>query len=167
MIESTKMTMLVDGSLVLVIHALKVVRIMVVWTAIYIAEKILMDAFVSRSLLRDREPPDLRGMVFLVLAADGFAVALTLFFLTGLGYVYRRRADTFVIDGMFLRAYTLDYVMTSITFGLLGFMLAHIVQRSPGLRYNEDGMRGIRAMATIMLTVGSVILSLPMYRFIV
>ena len=152
-----------DARAVLLLHALKLGRVGAMWLALFAAEKVYLDAYVQRTLVQQRPPPSLYG---LVLTAVGLEAALALCAGLSLAFVarvYRRLSPALVLDGQLLGLAAKDYAWTTAAFAAVALLVARVVQGSRALRYRDDGMRGIRALSVMLLPVAAVILSLPMY----
>lgn len=153
-----------DFAAAAVINAVKVVRVMVFWIALFMADKIFQDMFVRRVLVEDGEPPDLRYLVPVALGID-FAVCAVIF--TALVLVrraYKKPGNTFVVDGALLRALAFDYGVSTAALLAAGVLLGDAVQNRRLLRYRDMGLRGIRAFCDLFLPIGAVLIAIPFYR---
>jgi hypothetical protein len=165
-----------DGLLLGVVYVVKVLRVLVLWVALYVVDKAYQDAYVQRVLVGadppqdpqarpkgTQAPPNLAWAVPLALLGEGAFCLLLLVVLSLLKARYKHPANTYVIDGDMLALLVADYAATTSALLVLGPLLAVVVQSRRLFRYRDDGLRGIRAYCGLMLVVSALVLALPLY----
>jgi hypothetical protein len=152
-----------DAPTVFALHGIKLVRVAAVWLALFVAERVYLDLYVQRTLVRGGAPPPLYGLVLLAVGLEALAALAGGLLLAFAATVYRRLSPALVLDGQLLRLALKDYAWTTAAFLAAALLLARVVQGSRALRYRDDGMRAIRAFSVMLLPVAAVLLSLPMY----
>ena len=152
-----------DLAAAFVINTLKVARIMVLWIALYLMDKVFQDAFVQQTLVNDKDPPDLRWLVPCALLIDTVAIGAMCVVLLLLRAMFQEGGRTFVIDKALVRLVAFDFACSSALILALGVALAHVAQDATLLRYRDVGLRGIRAFSELVLMLAMVVIPIPFY----
>ena len=105
----------------------------------------------------------MRWFVPAALAVDFVGMALVGAIVSLVKAVYKRPHNTFFLDSALMGVVAMDYVITTVALLSIGVALGRTAQRSP-LRYKDDGLRGIRALGTMMLSVSFVVIAIPFYK---
>ncbi len=153
-----------DFATAFVISIVKVARVMVIWIALYLMDKVFQDAFVQRVLADDGEPPDMRWLVPCALLLDAAAIGSILVILSLLYAMFKRPDNTFVIDSHLMAALVKDYAISTAVILAVGVAVAHVAQSRRLLRYEDVGIRGIRAYSELVLMLTMVVIPIPFYR---
>jgi hypothetical protein len=146
------------------ICVVKIVRAMVFWVALYVAEKVFQDTYVQQVLAQDQDPPDLTWMVPYALSIDLLVMSLVCVITVLLKEMYKFNNNTFVLDGALIRCMALDYLTSTGIILCLGVLLSRMAQTKQLFRYRDDGLRGIRAVCDMMLPISFVVIAFPHYR---
>lgn len=163
----------VDLQAALVLYGLKVVRVMVLWIALFVVEKTYQDSYVQAVLVEDgsggggggaNKPPDLSMVVVYAVAVEGSVMLLVLLVLALLKAKFKTPGNTFVIDDRLLVAAGVDYVLSTGAVVAIGAALGAAAQNGRLFRYRHDGLRAIRALCNLLLYVSAVVLVVPFYR---
>ena len=154
-----------DVPLVFALYAVKLWRAMVLWICLYVVEKVYQDEFVHKVLAGDGDarPPSLSLVIAYAVGAEAVAMLLLVAVLALLMAKYKTRDSTFVIDNRFMVLLFVDYALTTSTMVTLGVAVAKQVQDGRLFRYRDDGLRGIRALCTLLLQLSAVVLALPVF----
>lgn len=150
-----------DGIVIACVYAVKFVRFLVLWIALYVTEKVFQDLYVSVVLIQRQAPPDLRPLMIYAMLAD------LVFFVFIILVIQLLRAQNpgknYGIDQNLVSLLIVDYVASSLVLGVVGIGVASVVQDKTILRYTDDGLRSIRALGTLLLYAALVTISLPYY----
>lgn len=150
-----------DGIVTACVYTIKLVRFLVLWIALFVTEKVFQDDYVSRVLIRDGAPPDLRPLVVYALLVD---FVFFTFIMLVIQLLRAQNPDrNYAIDGNLVSVLMVDYVASSVVFGVVGWSIAAVVQDRKILRYRDDGLRSIRALGTLLLYGALVTLAVPYY----
>jgi hypothetical protein len=149
----------------LVVYMLKAVRVFLLWAALVFAKSIFMPFYTQAVYVRNEKPPHPAYFVLAFLLTD---VALNLgvyALLRMLHYVFRSPDNNFPIDDTTMRAFMIDYGISTTLIVVLSLTIAAVIRRKKYFRYRFEGDRGIRAMSTMIWGLSSVILIIPYFRF--
>lgn len=150
-----------DSILAVCVYAVKLVRFMVLWVALFVTEKVYQDSYVSSVLIRDKPPPDLRPLVMYALIVDFVVFGFILMLITLLRA--QNPSKTYVLDGYLVNALCIDYIASTLVIALIGTGLAIVVQDQAILRYRDDGLRSIRALGTLLLYCSMLTIDIPYF----
>lgn len=150
----------VDGTTVAVSTVFKLVRIMILWIALYFVDRAYQAAFLNRVMIEDRPPPPLWSVMAAALAIEAAFALMVIGGLALLRARFKRPDNTFVLDGPVISALLADYLASTVVLLALGTALGAVAQSRRHLRYKEDGMRGIRALCAALLLVSVVVIAL-------
>jgi len=165
--------MLLDPATNVVVSTIKLVRILTLWISIYFAEKIFQDKFIQRvyygpsSSTTEKKPPDIRYFMCVAILIDTIVYGLFIMVVLSISqYVIlsSERGAVFTIDKTIILGVVGDYVTSSVILILLGVFLSTTIQNQKHLRYNDLGVRGIRAYSELVLLVSIIVTLIPYYR---
>ena len=154
-----------DSQALLATYAVKAVRFLSLWIALYVVEKVYQDRFVRQVLAEEGEPPSLGRMVPTALAIEAVFMLLVWLALWLMFKVFKTSKNTFILDWSWLRMQYRDYIWTTGAILLLGTAIGRVMEDRRVFRYKDDGLRAIRAHALLMLAVSGAILLVPMFMF--
>lgn len=154
-----------DSNATVCVYAVKLVRFMVLWVALFVTEKVYQDAYVSTALIRNTTPPDLRPLIIYALLVD-FVFFTFVMLLIALLRAQNPPGQGYAIDENLVSILIVDYVASIIVLATIGAGVATVVQDRTILRYNDDGLRSIRALGTLLLYGALVTLALPYYMLL-
>jgi type IV secretory pathway VirB6-like protein len=155
---------MIDFATTFVVSVVKVARVMVLWIALYMMDKVYQDAFVQRVLADNEEPPDLRWLVPCALLIDVIAMGAMLAITMLVCAMFKKPSNTFVIDAHVIACMCKDYAYSTAVILAVGVAVAHVAQSRKLLRYQDLGMRGIRAYSELVLMLAMVVVPIPFYR---
>lgn len=157
---------MIDGLVTGCVYLVKLLRFMVLWIALFVVEKVFQDAYVSRVLVRDDAPPDLRPLVIYALLVDFVFFTLVMAIIFLLRSQNEERGSGYAIDGNLVFVLLVDYVASVLVIGGIGWSVASVVQDRRSLRYQDDGLRSIRALGTLLLYGSMILVLLPYYMLL-
>lgn len=149
-----------DTRLFVLILLFKAYRMMCIWLVTFILEKLYLHAYLDRVFLKELPPPQLDGFVAAALAME---FVTTCAFIAILFMIKSQYTSPFVIDGPLIFTLCKDYFISSLTILVIGSLLARSIHNDRLFRYKHDGMRGIRAHATMTLKLSFVVIAIPFF----
>lgn len=158
---------MVDALVPVSVYAVKVFRVMVMWLAVYVMEKVYLQRYMSRVYLSDDarpRPPSLVAFGLWCVLLEAVAFGYLWYTLYAMYALYKSDDNGFVIDWQLLRALLLDYAYTTALFAVSAVVVALVVQNCRLFRYRHDGARGVRALSVSTLIVFAVLQLAPFYR---
>lgn len=159
--------MLIDTHVHGVLYVFKFQRVMAVWIALYLVDKVYQERYVTRVFVREEAAPSLVPLMLTALLVEGVITGIALAVAVALFVIHKRKDNTFIFDAHMLTALAVDYLASSLLLGGLGALLGAAVQDGRLFRYKrDDGLRGIRALCTLLLYVSAVVLSIPYYHLV-
>lgn len=156
-----------DGYTTTISIFVRAVRIMLLWTILYFVDRAFQAMYIEEVMTKDGNEdvsvmdlkPRLWSMIIVTLAVE--AVLLLALFLVFLAIKkrFKRPGNTFVIDDALIRGLVRQYLSTIALVAPLGILLGYAMQSCKELRYRDDGLRGIRALAVMLLVVSGIIVA--------
>lgn len=134
------------------------------WIVIYIVEKVYLERYLERVYVEDSSPPNLWPFILTCIAVESIAFFSVLAVFVMLMYKYGSSGLPFVIDGTLIQGIVMDYVATTWIVAMAAMLIANTMQNCQLLRYSHDGLRGIRAFATIVFYIFIIVLTIPLYQ---
>jgi hypothetical protein len=150
----------------LTIYGFKGFRALTFRVAIDVAEKYWSSRFVTRVYVGNKSPPDLFGLATAAVALENavFWVALTLTYVVATDVGRRKYGDAFFFDvPNVVLPLVFDYACCTAVILAISYVVSRTMQNPRVLRYEDDGMRAIRAYATFVWWTALATLSLPFY----
>jgi hypothetical protein len=137
------------GSLVIGLCCVKVMRIILCYIALFIAQNYTSQVYMDKVLVNNENPPRLSNLVFLTAIIE--AVMMVIF----IGLLYITDSQFKVgLGGSFFTEYVLpDYFLGTFFIVLYGLVVASKMYSKKYFLYKEDGMRAIRALTDILFSI--------------
>lgn len=146
-----------------VIYLIKSVRFLAYWIIWFIVDKVLQDAYVQNVYIQYLPAPNIKYVGIVAVAAES-VVFLALFVCTiCLKFRYDTEDNAFIVTNRFVQQLFVDFVMTAVLISMVSYAVARVTMDEQLLRYDIDGLRGIRATTTIIMVLTGVILACPFY----
>lgn len=152
-----------DAFLNVLCYIIKLYRLSVLWIVMYVVEKVYQGQHIMRVYVEDKKPKPLSSYIVLCMFLESVAFFLLFFALFMVMLRYKHPKNTFVIDRVLLTALLVDYVLTTLFIVGVGTVVCSVAQDRQLFRYQHDGLRGIRACASVLFVVSIVALLLPFY----
>lgn len=160
-----------DPKVVVALYALKAVRFMTLWVALFCVDKLWRDAVVHSVVdsstfdaAATPRPPTMTWMMAAALGLELVVLLVLVFVLAGVNAILGGAGARWTLDACFLRLLAVDYMVTSAVLLVVGVLVARVAEDPKLFRYGDDGMRGVRATTTLLWLVTGPILALPAYR---
>jgi hypothetical protein len=155
-----------DASTYAVVYIVKLARAMMLWIALFFAEKVYQDTYVTAVYLNSDPPPSLLPIVPMTIAIELVGLSLIFLSLVLLMKWFKSPSNTFIVDQRMLRLLFVDYVISLMMLLGVGMTFAYVVQSGAMLRYHEDGLRGIRALCGLLLPLFGVVIGIPFFALV-
>lgn len=150
----------------LIMYVLKGLRVLLVWAALTFASGIFTPLYTDAVYKLNKAPPSPLWFVLIFVAIDmGLNLAM-LVVLLALKYMFDAPGSGFPVNGHLLKAYAIDYAVSTAMLTALSLVIASVIARKKYFRYRFEGDRGIRAMRDMLLLVATAILFVPYFRFV-
>jgi hypothetical protein len=142
------------NSLILLMIA-KVLRIIFTYVSLMIAKNYTTQIYMDKVLVKNENPPLLSNMVYLYLAIEMIMMAVFLALMFGVMYIFEIRSDA-------INSYILpDYFIATIVNVIIGRIVASQMYKKKYFLYKDDGLRAIRALSELLLSLAIVQASVP------
>lgn len=155
-----------DVQVVALLYVIKLLRSMTLWISLFVVEKVFQDAYMQAVYVNNTKPPDLTSIMVYAIMLDAVFVFLILTVVVLLRSRFETPNSGFIIDGRFMAIALFDYFATTSLLVALGSLLGNAVQNKRLFRYSHDGMRGIRALCTMLLYMSFIVMALPFFVFV-
>jgi hypothetical protein len=162
-----------DAAATFVSVFLRIVRIMLLWVILYFVDRAYQAVYIENVFSKPVDAtadvpaaalrPALWTMMPAVLLIE--LVLLTLVFLILLALKKRfhtPKNDTFILDDALMARLLREYLVSTVVMLPIGMLVGHAMQSCKELRYRDDGLRGIRALAVLLLLVAVVVVLAPL-----
>ena len=151
------------------LYFIKFARIMVIWVALYVIDKVWQDKYVQ-SLVKNEErgdesekPPSLWPIIIIALGAEAVFMMVVLLCLVLAGTLYGGPSSAYFLDASLFRMIGIDYALSTAVLIGVGLAVSSVAQNGRMFRFRDDGMRGIRATCSLLLTIAAIVISLPWF----
>jgi hypothetical protein len=149
-----------------IIYALKAFRVLLIWAALAIARGIFQPMYKDAVYVLNKAPPSAMYFALIFIAFD-VALQLGVFVvLLALRYMFAGPDTAFPVTTHLLKAYLLDYVISTVLILALSLVVASVVSRKKYFRYRFEGDRGIRAMSDMLQLLSAAVLFVPYFRLL-
>lgn len=140
----------------------KLIHVILLWFAFYVAEKAALDAFITKVYVEKREkPPRMEWIPTGVFVADFAAVLLLV---VCAYFIIARSISAPLIGGQRLvMLLGLDLMASWFLAFMVSLVAANVAQRQSCMRYKDDGLRGIRAYCYVALCLSVVMCVIPYF----
>lgn len=142
-----------SSSNVLVLQALKVVRLFMQIGAAFVSQKVFNESYMRKVFAEGRDPPPLTSMLFLMLSIDATAHLMVVLVLVLTNFVFKTDTNTFLIDELFLADVLTEFAVSSLVLILLGVMLADTMRRKRYFQYPDQGQVVSKAYRSALIYI--------------
>lgn len=163
----SNLTEIVLSPAFIIVYVMKVVRLLSAWYALRVAGKYFQKMYDSQVYKYENDPPSLWNFIGIFILVDVIINALLLGTIFGINiFLSDSNGDT-LIDGIVLKAITLDYVMVMTMVIIISGIIGYVIKNKKYFRYKYEGDRGIRAMQKMIMNVYFVIVLVPFFRLVI
>lgn len=156
--------MFVDYHLLFLAYFVKLFRVSVLWFIMYLVEKVYLDQYLNRVYVEDSKPPGLMTYIIICMSIENVVFLLLLLALFLMMMKFKGPTNSFFIDNSVMMLLLVDYLISTLLIVAIGAAIAGVVQDRNLFRFSDDGMRGIRAHAAILVPVSILVLVFPYYH---
>jgi hypothetical protein len=145
-------------------YALKVIAYGLLVGAIFLTEKIFSSMYMQRVYANNGEPPNLMVMVA-IFASINVAFSLFLGAILWLTSLIADRAGwrDFFINNRLVMQFISDYAISTIILFILLSIIATYMQQKVYFRYKTEGLRAIRALGDMTMSIAPVVMAVPYF----
>jgi len=161
-----------DTTTLMISIFVRVMRVMLLWIilffvdrayqAIYVEDVLSKPIDVTAPLPASSLSPRLWTMMPLVLGIESVMLLIVVLGLLALKTRFKSTTNTFVIDTPLMRRLLTEYLASVAILAPLGALVGHTMQSCKEMRYRDDGLRGIRALAVLLLIMSVIIIAMPL-----
>ena len=144
-------------------YLLKGVRLVLQVGAMYLAQKIFVEGYVTTTVVDKKDPPELTRMLYMFMCMDATLQLLILLILVLLSYANKRPENTFIVDDDFLTTFLAEYFVTTVATFVLGSVFAKLMRVKRYFEYPKQGTVTTRAYRDIMIGVCAVMFAIPFF----
>jgi len=140
------------------LFGMKVMRMIFFYTSLIITKNYMSQVYMEKVLVNDENPPKLANFIYLALIVEGIFMIM----FVGLLYVADIQFKLNLSSNNFFTQYVLpDYIISSAFISFYGGIIANKMTNKKFFLYKEDGLRAIRALSEIMLSISFVTNTVP------
>lgn len=154
---------LLDEKSIGILCTVKAFRFGVFWLLLYVMDKVYQSKYVERVFVEHKTPETLRNLPLFVVGLEGVAFAMVFALLLLFERRFKTAKNTFIVDEVLLMQVIVDYVLTTACILIVGMVVARAVTNCGLLRYQHDGLRGIRAATRLMLYLTAILIAVPCF----
>lgn len=145
-------------------YVLKGLRLLLQVVALFAAQKIFTEAYVSATSAGDRSsPPKMTSMLYTFLAIDATFQLFVLLILVLLSYLYKRPDNTYIIDDDFIMTFLVEYFVTTVSVAVLGAVFARLMRGKRYFEYATQGIGVIQAYRDVMIGTCAIVSFMPFF----
>ena len=142
---------------VLVVYALKLLRVLVAWLATWLASRAFQAMYRQRVYAQDDPPPHPAVFVAMMLGVDAAAHAVV-------GVLLVAAKSVWHVDAIVIRLWAFDWAFVTAAVAAIALVVAQVVYSKRYFRYKYEGERGIRAMQEMVFCIYCVMIPVPFFR---
>ena len=150
----------------MVLYMLKLINYGFFALSLFLAEKLFSDMYMKNVYGAGGKPPDILIYIGITLALNLAFVVFMLVVLLLIRYIFKNPTNNFIVDMSLISKFLVDYAITTVILGLVGVICGSIIQKKRYFRYSTEGLRGVRALYELMLSLGALITVVPYFYII-
>jgi hypothetical protein len=139
-----------------VLYAAKLLRIAITYISLNMATNLMSQVYIEKVLVNNENPQPLEyfiAIAFLIEALLGIVVII-------LATLVQKWKNDIIPSDIWMKLLT-DHVFHIIFVGYIGYSIAGVMQNKKYFLYKDDGLRGIRAISSIMFKIGTAVHLVP------
>ena len=144
---------------------LKLMRFVGQIGAVWAARRLYSEQFNTAVHVDGKAPPPITKMLFTFLGIDATLQLITLVGLVFSSYIMldhrKYESNVYVIDNYFIQAFLVDYFVTTVTIGVLSYIIASLIRKKAYFHLAEDGERAANAYGWSLIGISGVIAAVP------
>ena len=150
----------------MILYILKLINYGFIVLSLFLAEKLFSEMYMKAVYGNGQDPPDILAYVGIAL---GLNVAFVVFMLTVLAlimYIFSGASNNFVINKYLIKKFVMDFMACTIINVLFAIICGMIIQKKRYFRYKTEGLRGVRALREIIMSLSSIVIAVPFFAII-
>ena len=148
-----------DRSTLAISVFVRLLRVMLLWVILYFVDRAYQAIYIEHVMSRDGNmgesvmqlKPRLWSMILVVFMIEAVFLLVVWLILSAFKKRFKLPGNTFVIDDALLKRLVVQYLSTLVLLVPIGMLFGYAMQSCKELRYRDDGLRGIRALAVLLL----------------
>jgi len=150
----------------------RVLRVMLLWIVLFFVDRAYQAVYVEDVLSKPFDvtavlpasslSPRLWTMMPIVLGIESVLLLMLALGLLALKTRFKSSDNSFAIDAPLIRRLLREYLASVAVLAPLGALVGHTMQSCKEMRYRDDGLRGIRALAVLLLIMSVIIIAAPL-----
>lgn len=150
----------------MVIYVLKLITYGFFALSLFLAEKLFSDMYMKNVYGNGGSPPDILIFIGITLALNLAFVIFLLVVMLLIMYIFKSPTNNFIIDMNLIGKFMMDYAISTVIIGLVGVICGSIIQKKRYFRYATEGLRGVRALYELMLSLGALVVVVPYFYLV-
>ena len=143
-------------------YGLKALSVLFIWFSLYLTSKIVQETYVNNVFVNNKDPPSLYKFLLVFFSLQVGLILMLLVVLFLLQYVFDKAGD-FVINMPLIQKFVFDLICSNGLILVIGFIIAAVMMKKKYFRYKTDGLRAIRSLQEVLMSVAIVITALPFF----
>lgn len=148
------------------LYILKIINYGFFALSLYLAERLFSEMYMKKVYGNGSNPPDLLAYIGITLALNVAFILFLVVILLLIMYIFKSPSNTFVIDSRLIKKFLIDYMITTVIAGIIGVICGSIIQKKRYFRYKTEGLRGVRALNELMLSLVALITVVPFFYMV-
>jgi ABC-type multidrug transport system permease subunit len=154
---------IVFDSQFMLLYVLKIINYAGLLLSYYLAEKLFSEMYMKIVYAENKDPPSIHIMLGIVLAIH-FVMNIFIFtILMLIMFLFKTGSNNFIINRYLVTSYLIDYGMTLVFVSIIALILGSIVVKKKYFRYKTEGLRGVRALREMMVSLASIVFIVPWF----
>jgi hypothetical protein len=143
-------------------YGLKALSVLFIWFSLYLTSKIVQETYVNNVFVNNKDPPSLYKFLLVFFSLEVGLILMLLVVLFLLQYVFDKAGD-FVINMPLIQKFVFDLICSNGLILVIGFIIAAVMMKKKYFRYKTDGLRAIRSLQEVLMSVAIVITAVPFF----
>jgi hypothetical protein len=141
----------------------KIIRYVILYFSIIISKNFTTQIYMDKVLVNGENPPKLMNFVYLFVCVESICLAIFLALLYAVDDTFKLKLQ---VPKLMIEYVLPDFFIYIIFIMVSGMILSHIMYTKKYFLYKDDGLRGIRALSDIIMSLSAFYTSVP-FNFII
>jgi hypothetical protein len=144
-------------------YILKLITYGLLVGALMISDRLFSEMYMQSVYGKGENAPNLIIFVGMFI---GISAAFSLFLLTVLvllSYMFKNDSNSFIINKHLIKYFVVDYIIATVIIALFSIIIASIIQQKRYFRYRTEGLRSVRALREIVMSISAIIILVPFF----
>jgi len=140
---------------------LKFIHVMILWIIVYFMSRAYEAHYTQNVLIHDKENSNLYTFTLSAVIVDAAIYLVLIGTILGFLYItFKTDSNSYIIDKTFLYSFVTSYILFAVLLIVIGTAYAAIITNKHRFHFKTDGLRGIRALSTLVFFTGVVLIAL-------